>query len=56
MELWRYFHVCLQRRFHSKAWTHQDEGETEEEEGDRILKEVFDEIGVSVTQQVSLLS
>ena len=30
----------------------QDEGETEEEEGDRILKEVLDEIGVSVEQSV----
>ena len=32
----------------------QDEGETEEEEGDRILKEVLDEIGVSVEQSVRL--
>lgn len=31
----------------------EDEGETEEEESDKILKQVLDEIGVSVSQQVS---
>lgn len=30
----------------------EDEGETEEEESDKILKQVLDEIGVSVSQQV----
>lgn len=34
----------------------QDEEETEEEEGDKILKQVLDEIGVSVGQQVRLRS
>lgn len=29
-----------------------DEDENEEEEGDKILKEVLDEIGVSLSQQV----
>ena len=31
----------------------EDEGETEEEESDAILKQVLDEIGVSMNQQVS---
>jgi charged multivesicular body protein 2A len=31
-----------------------DEDENEEEEGDKILKEVLDEIGVSLSQQVSI--
>ena len=30
----------------------EDEGETEEEESDKILKQVLDELGVSVSQQV----
>ncbi|KAK9894209.1 Snf7-domain-containing protein [Cystobasidium minutum MCA 4210] len=30
----------------------EDEGETEEEESDKILKQVLDEIGVSVSQQL----
>jgi charged multivesicular body protein 2A len=30
------------------------EGEGEEEEGDKILKEVLDEIGISTSQMVSL--
>lgn len=30
-----------------------DEDENEEEEGDKILKQVLDEIGVSLSQQVS---
>ncbi|GAA94938.1 hypothetical protein E5Q_01593 [Mixia osmundae IAM 14324] len=30
----------------------EDDGETEEEEGDKILKEVLDEIGISVSQQL----
>ena len=34
----------------------EDEGETEEEESDKILKQVLDEIGVSVSQQVSVIS
>jgi charged multivesicular body protein 2A len=29
-----------------------DEGEDEEEEGDKILKEVLDEIGIGMQQQV----
>lgn len=33
-----------------------DDEEDEEEEGDKILKEVLDEIGVSLSQQVSLSS
>jgi len=33
----------------------EDEGETEEEESDKILKQVLDEIGVSVSQQVCSL-
>lgn len=32
----------------------EDEGETEEEESDKILKQVLDEIGVSVSQQVRI--
>lgn len=32
-----------------------DEEEDEEEEGDKILKEVLDEIGVSLSHQVSSL-
>lgn len=31
-----------------------DEDENEEEEGDKILKEVLDEIGVSLSQQVRI--
>lgn len=31
-----------------------DEGETEEEESDKILKQVLDEIGVGLSQQVSI--
>ena len=31
-----------------------DEDENEEEEGDKILKEVLDEIGVSLSQQVKI--
>lgn len=31
-----------------------DQEEDEEEEGDKILKEVLDEIGVSLSQQVSI--
>jgi hypothetical protein len=34
----------------------EDDGEDEEEEGDKILREVLDEIGVSLSQQVSLAS
>lgn len=34
----------------------EDEEENEEEEGERILTEVFDELGISVKQQVCLLS
>jgi division protein CdvB (Snf7/Vps24/ESCRT-III family) len=34
----------------------EDDGETEEEESDKILKQVLDEIGVSVSQQVSPFS
>jgi charged multivesicular body protein 2A len=33
----------------------EDDGETEEEESDAILKQVLDEIGVSMNQQVSWL-
>lgn len=33
----------------------EDEGENEEEEGEKILTEVFDELGISVKQQVCLL-
>jgi charged multivesicular body protein 2A len=33
-----------------------DEAEDEEEEGDKILKEVLDEIGVSLSQQVRQLA
>ena len=32
-----------------------DEEDEEEEEGDKILKEVLDEIGVNLSQQVSAL-
>jgi hypothetical protein len=32
----------------------EDDGEDEEEEGDKILREVLDEIGVSLSQQVSI--
>jgi len=31
----------------------EDEGEDEEEEGDKILKEVLDEIGVGLSQQLT---
>jgi charged multivesicular body protein 2A len=31
----------------------EDEGEGEEMEGDKILKEVFDEIGMSMNESVS---
>jgi hypothetical protein len=34
----------------------EDDGEDEEEEGDKILREVLDEIGVSLSQQVSFAS
>ena len=34
----------------------EDEGEGEEMEGDKILKEVFDEIGMSMNESVSRLS
>jgi charged multivesicular body protein 2A len=33
-----------------------DEAEDEEEEGDKILKQVLDEIGVGLQQQVSVFS
>lgn len=33
-----------------------DEDENEEEEGDKILKEVLDEIGVNLSQQVRFVS
>ena len=32
------------------------EGEGEEEEGDKVLREVLDEIGISMGQMVSLLA
>ena len=36
--------------------TGQDEYEDEEEEGDKILKQVLDEIGVDLSQQVRMLT
>jgi len=34
----------------------EDDAEDEEEEGDKILREVLDEIGVNLSQQVSVVS